>query len=177
MLNLNKKFKKLVVFYSRTGNTSFLAHSIAVSIEADLLEIKVDCEDRFFEIFKNRYLNLLSIFSKPPKLLPYNKKLKDYDLIFLGTPVWSGSYAMPFKTFLKENKIKKKKIALFCSYSNKIGKCLYKLKKRLSGNEIVGIIGFQDPLMFKESQEIMKNKIIEWSSKISDDIRKKINNK
>jgi len=176
MINLDKTFKKLVVFYSRTGNTSFLAHSIAVSIEADLLELKVDSEDKIFSIFKKKYLNLLSVFSKTPRLLPYNKKLKDYDLIFFGTPVWSGSYALPYKTFLKENKIKKKKIALFCSYSNKMGKCLYKFKKRLKGNEIVGIIGFQDPLMFKESQEIMKKKIIEWSSKISEEIRQKLNN-
>jgi len=176
MINLDKTFKILVVFYSRTGNTSFLAHSIAMSIEADLLELKVDGEDKFFKFFKKRYLNLFSFFSKAPRLLPVNKKVKDYDLIFLGTPVWSGSYALPFLTFLKENKIKRKKIGLFCSYSNKMGKCLYKLKKRLKNNEIVGIIGFQEPLMYKESQEIMKKKIIEWSSKISEAIRQKQNN-
>ncbi|MFH1472213.1 MAG: hypothetical protein ABIF85_04880 [Nanoarchaeota archaeon] len=48
-----------------------------------------------------------------PALLPFDKDPKDYDMIFIGTPVWAFSYSAPFNTFFHETELKNKKIALF----------------------------------------------------------------
>jgi flavodoxin len=51
-----------------------------------------------------------------PVLYSFDKNPNDYDLIFIGTPVWAFSYAPAFNSFFDKIKIINKKIALFsCS--------------------------------------------------------------
>ena len=45
-----------------------------------------------------------------------NGNVKDYDIIFLGTPVWWYTMASPVKTFISNNDFSGKTIVPFCTH-------------------------------------------------------------
>lgn len=50
------------------------------------------------------------------ELLSFDVNFDDYDFLFIGTPVWAGSYAPALNSFFTENKFPGKKMALFCCH-------------------------------------------------------------
>ena len=44
--------------------------------------------------------------------------MKDYDIIFLGYPIWFGTYALPMKTFIKYNSLAGKTLVPFCTFGS-----------------------------------------------------------
>ena len=46
------------------------------------------------------------------------KKISDYDIIFLGYPIWFGTYAMPIATLVKQNDFAGKTIVPFCTFGS-----------------------------------------------------------
>ena len=99
--------RNLVVFYSLEGNTRLIAESIAKAINADVLELKTKKKysDKGFK--KYFWGGKSVIFKEKPELLYLDKDINQYDNIFIGTPIWVGTYAPPLNTFLKNNKIEK----------------------------------------------------------------------
>ena len=53
-----------------------------------------------------------------PAIKPLTKNIADYDIIFLGYPIWFGTYAMPIATLVKENDFAGKKIVPFCTFGS-----------------------------------------------------------
>ena len=98
-----------------------------------------------------------------PELLPLTKDAADYDLIFIGTPVWAFSYAPALKTFLSRTKISGKKIALFLTCDGMPGKTFINLRQALSGNEILGELALVAPYKDLENNII---KIKNWLTNI-----------
>ncbi|PLX22208.1 flavodoxin [Candidatus Parcubacteria bacterium] len=150
--------KSIVVYYSLTENTKFLAKEIAKFVNADLLELKPEKE-----ISKGltKYLwGGKQVFMKEkPKLNKIDKKIENYDQIFIGTPVWAWTFTPPIRTFLSENKIAGKKVYLFASHEGGLGKTLEDLKKQLENNKQISKIDFYKPL---ENIEKCKKQIAEW---------------
>ena len=138
--------KKLVVFYSLEGNTKFIAQNLAKEIGADILELKPEKEIPKIEPLKHFWGGKQVVMKETPKLKKYDINLADYDTLIIGTPVWSFNFSPPIRTFLKENKIKNKKIILFCTSEGSKGKTFENLKKELKGNEIIAQIEFQSVL-------------------------------
>ncbi len=105
--------KTLVVYYSRTGVTKKVAEILSVKLKADLEEI-VDTQDRSGAL---GYLKAGrdATFKKLTKLVPIKRRLSDYDLVVVGTPVWAWTMSTPIKTFLTENKGKFNQVAFFCT--------------------------------------------------------------
>ena len=93
--------KSLVVYYSRTNITKKLAENIANKINADIDEIKP----------KVNYQGKLgyarggkdSIREKIIELETFKYDPKDYDVIYIGGPVWAGKAANPVISYLKQN--------------------------------------------------------------------------
>lgn len=156
--------KKLVVFYSFEGNTKLMAETIAKEIDADVLEIKPEKEMKSRGFMKFFWGGKSVMTKEEPKLLPLDKNVEDYDLIFIGTPVWAWSYAPAFKSFFSNNKITDKKIALFCCHGGGKGKIFEKMKEQLENNEILGEIDFRDPLKRNSTEDIENVKI--WAKDI-----------
>ena len=156
--------KKSVAFYSLEGNTKFIAACIARAIDADLLELKVKKSlekgsfMRFFWGGKQVFMR------EKPELYPLDKDPKDYDMIFIGTPVWAFTYSAPLNTFFHQANLRNKKIALFCSHSGGMKNTLNDMSKALSGNEIVGSMDFLDPL--KNGAKASAEKAKHWALKM-----------
>jgi len=136
--------KILVAFYSLTGNTEKLAGSVAVAAGGDVLEIKLKKSLPTEGFFKYFWAGKQAVIRELPELLPLDKKPSNYDLIFLGTPVWGSNFSSAIRSFLAKTKLRNKKIALFCSHGgDDSGKTFIELEKELAGSEIVAKIDFK----------------------------------
>jgi hypothetical protein len=86
------------------------------------------------------------LMGEKPELLPLGKDPHDYDIIFIGTPVWAFRHTPAVESFLCKAHLKNKKIALFCCHGGGRGMTLEKMKRGLAGNDIIGEIDFNEPL-------------------------------
>ena len=157
--------KKLIIYYSFEGNTKLIAENIAKTINADVLEIKPEKEIKTKGFMKFFWGGKQAMMNEKPALLPLNKNPENYDIIFIGTPVWAWGPAPPLKTFFDKHNFENKRIALFCCHGGGKGKIFEKMKQ-LSGeqNEFIGQIDFIEPLKRKTEKKVKK--AVEWAEAI-----------
>jgi len=94
-----------------------------------------------------------------PKLKPLTKNPADYDLIFIGTPVWVWTFAPPLRSFFGQVKLQGKKIVLFASFGGGLGKTFVNMKKELGGNDIIAEKTFREPV---KKPEEGRGEVEEW---------------
>lgn len=156
--------KILVVYYSLDGNTKLIAETIAGAVNADLLELKP-----VREITRNNFLKIFAggkqaITKAEPELMPFNVKPEDYDLIFIGTPVWAWTYAPALRTFFRQVKLKDKKVALFCCHGGGPRNFFEKFEEAVEGNTILGKVEFKDPIRNAKERDVQMAK--DWAKLI-----------
>jgi len=137
--------KILVVYYSHDESTKSIAESIANETNADVLELKPLDEKggrRVRYIWEGESVSMNPI----PPLEPFSVDPNEYDLIFLGSPVWAMSYAPPVESFLRKATLSNKDIALFCTHEGLMGIVFQEMISKLSDNKIIGAIDFYDPI-------------------------------
>lgn len=156
--------KSLVIYYSLEGNTEMIAKSIASEVNADILELKPKKDIHPKGFLRYVWGGKQVLFKEKPELFPLEKKIQDYDLIFMGTPVWASTFAPAFNTLFSQNSIQNKKIALFCCYAGQEGKTFKNFKDVLNKNDILGEIGFKDPEKYDKDKNINKVKL--WANNI-----------
>ena len=110
--------KMLVLYYSQTGNTKAVATEIANRLSADIEEIvPVELYDGDFQATIERGKKELDEGAFP-EIQPVKADLAKYDVIFIGYPVWFGTYAPPVITFLNNADLSGKKIVPFCTFGS-----------------------------------------------------------
>lgn len=105
--------KRLVVYYSLSGNTEEAAKKIAKIINADLL--KLETKKRMPKSFAAQILvgGGQVMMNRIPELVPYETDIDDYDEIVLGSPIWNSKGVPAVNAFLKDENAAKKVTALF----------------------------------------------------------------
>jgi flavodoxin len=103
--------KVLIVYYSRTGNTRFVAEKIAGKLEADIEEI-IDRKNRRGAIGWLR-AGMDATRRKETEIEETKHSPSEYDLIVLGSPVWNKRIPPAMRTYINKNDLSKKKIAFF----------------------------------------------------------------
>ena len=98
------------------------------------------------------------------KIKPIKVNFDDYDLIFLGSPVWAWNVHPAIRGLLKEYSFKNKKFALFCSCADSGEKQLNETAMMLEGNEILGKQDFIEPLTNKTEEQTKLAK--DWAKKM-----------
>lgn len=156
--------KSIVIYYSFEGNTKLIANIVTDAVGADLLRLQLANELKSKSFIKYFWGGKEVFMTKTPKLLPYYFDADAYDLIFIGTPVWAWNFAPALRTFMDTEKIKNKKIALFCCHGGGKGKIFQRLESALEGNEIIGAIDFRDPLRVNTEKSVTRAK--EWAKDI-----------
>ena len=149
--------KSLIVYYSRTGNTKFIAQTIAAEIGADAEEL-VDKKKR---TGLNGWLNAGKDARKESEteIAPTTKPLENYELIIVGTPIWASRATPAITTYLKKNDLSDKKVAAFFANSSDKPFPFYQIKALVPKSSWVGEITLKDALKNKEETE---KKLIEW---------------
>ena len=110
--------KVLVLYYSQTSNTKQVATEIATRLGADIEEIvPVQPYDGEFEATIQRCMKEREE-GVTPEIKPLASDLSKYDVIFLGYPVWFGTYAPPVAAFLAQVDLSGKKVVPFCTFGS-----------------------------------------------------------
>ena len=113
-----EKPKVLVAYYSQTSNTQKVATEIATRLDADMMEIvPVEPYDGDFDATIERGKRELDE-GILPEIQPLTANVADYDIIFIGYPIWFGTYAPPIATFLNQVDLSGKKIVPFCTFGS-----------------------------------------------------------
>ncbi len=110
--------KALVVYYSMSGNTEYVAKSISNKIESDIIKLTPKKEYPSKGFIKFLWGGKSAIMGEMPKLESYEFESDKYDLIIFGTPVWASSFTPPIRTFINDNKEKlwNKKFSVFTCF-------------------------------------------------------------
>jgi len=137
--------KCLVVYYSLEGNTRLMAQAIAGEAHGDRLEL-IPVNDIRPTGFMRFFWGGRQVFTRQkPELKPLERNPSEYDLIFLGTPVWAFTFAPAIRSFLGQCSLEGKPVALFCCYVGAESRTFTDLRTALPGSRILGEIGFRDP--------------------------------
>ena len=110
--------KVLVLYYSQEGSTQAVAEEIAAKLGADTEQIvAVEPYDGDFQATIQRCLQEREA-GIVPEIQPLAADLSAYDLIFLGYPVWFGTYAPPVISLLNQIDLSGKKVVPFCTFGS-----------------------------------------------------------
>ncbi len=103
--------KVLVAYYSRTNITKKVGAEIARLLDADVEEIvsKVNYNGKIGYMRGGKD----AISAKIIDLEPLKFNPEDYDLIYLGVPVWAGKAATPMISYIKQNEGKFNNVKFF----------------------------------------------------------------
>ena len=110
--------KVLVLYYSQTSNTGAVARQIATALGADMEEVVAaeaydgDFDATIQRCMREREEGIL------PDIQPLKANIADYDIIFLGYPVWFGTCAPPMLTCLGQIDLAGKKVVPFCTFGS-----------------------------------------------------------
>ena len=88
-----------------------------------------------------------------------NIDISEYDIIFIGSPVWNFSISLPMKSFLKNNDFKNKTLIPFftCSGGASKNKVIREISKLTDAKNVKKpLIMFEDGIIFTNEQ------IINW---------------
>ena len=136
-----------VVYYSLEGNTQYAAEKIAGELGADLLRLLPVKEYPTGKLSKYFRAGKSATFGEAPKLEAYRFEPDKYNLVILGTPVWAGTLAPPLRTFLRENKLTGRNIALFaCCSGGSTEKCFAQLENSIGASARLSTLRLVDPL-------------------------------
>jgi len=155
--------KTLVVYYSRTGKTRFVAEKVAAELKADIEEV-VDLKNRSgrFGFLKAGYDATRGNETETGET---QKLPSDFNLIVVGTPVWNSRPASAVSTYLKRNDFAGKKVAVFCTNEG-MGeeKAVDRTKALISNGDVVGELVVSKVF---ENQKETESKISDWCRNLS----------
>lgn len=111
--------KIAVVYFSATGTTKKVAENLAKATNATIHEIKpaipYTAEDLNWRNSNSRSSVEMNHQSSRPELAADNFSVKEYDIVFLGFPIWWGTAPRVVQTFLEGQDFTNKTIILFAT--------------------------------------------------------------
>ena len=169
--SMENKGKALVVFFSHAGD-NYAVGNIEVGntkIVADYIS-EITGADQF-EIVTHKYdgmaytplINLAQEEARKGELPPYegtDPDLSQYDTVFIGGPVWWGTYPQVMFTFFKkhENDLKGKTVIPFTTHEGSgLANCVEDVKEAFPGANVTK--GFS---IYGHEVRSGKNKVEKW---------------
>ena len=131
--------KKLVAYFSASGVTTKVADMLADAVGADIHEIrpKVPYTKADLNWLNKKSRSSVEMNNKTfrPEIAESNVQIAEYDVIFLGFPIWWYVAPTIINTFLESADFSGKKIILFAtSGGSKFGKTVEELKVSVSAD-------------------------------------------
>ncbi len=108
--------RTLIAYFSRTGNTETIAKMIAAETGGTLFRITTVAS------YPSDYTETTEVASDEqknnarPELATHVENIDQYDVIYLGYPIWWGTMPMAMFTFLEEYNFSGKTIVPFCTH-------------------------------------------------------------
>lgn len=151
--------KTLVAYFSASGVTAKVASKLAEATNADLYEIKPEVPytkaDLNWMDKKSRSSVEMNDLTFRPAIADKNANIANYDVVYIGFPIWWYIAPTIINTFLEAYDFTGKKIVLFAtSGGSKFGETVNKLKGSCPGAEI------KEGCVFKAN--VTKEELINW---------------
>ena len=156
--------KTLVLYYSFEGSTKKMAEWIAREIKADIAVVRPERELKAKGFSKFILGGGQVMMKRKPPIKPLEINLDDYDTVFLGSPIWAGTFAPPINTLLGNAYLKNKKIAYFYCYEGGDKKALAKAKQAINKENI--FISAFACLSVTKNFDTIKEKAGAWAKNI-----------
>lgn len=133
-----EKAKVLVAYFSATNTTEGIAENIANGLNADLYEIVPEVPYTDADLNYNDNNSRTSIEMNDPNARPAIsgsvENMEQYDIVFIGYPIWWGEAPQIMNTFIENYDFSGKTIVPFCtSGSSSIGSSAVDLQEHTSG--------------------------------------------
>ncbi|MCM8767264.1 MAG: NAD(P)H-dependent oxidoreductase [Candidatus Omnitrophica bacterium] len=107
----------IIVYFSLTGKTKKLAVNIYRFLKERNLDVSLfELEEKKKE--SNFFKNCIRAITGKDSEIEKIPNLENYDLIFIGTPIWVGRVTPYVKSFLESVELKDKKVFLFTTYGS-----------------------------------------------------------
>jgi len=105
--------KTLIVFYSRTGCTRLVAEELARQLGSDTEELRetADRSGARGYVLAGRD----ALLKRPSELLPTTRRVEEYDLVVVATPVWAFTLCPAVRTWLTREAPRLRRMAAVCT--------------------------------------------------------------
>lgn len=154
--------KSAIVFYSMEGNTRTIANQIAKTVNGDLFEITSKKQLPTKGLAKYFWGGKSVMFNEIPEIEVALIDFSQYDVIYIGTPIWVSTMAPPLRAWCERNKIENKKIALFCTHGGgKFVKYVEAMKKYYPDNTFTSVLDVHEKNILSSGQIVYN-----WCSSI-----------
>jgi len=157
--------KRLVVYYSYTGNTRQIAERVKDKLNCYTLELEPKIPfSTDYDTVVNEYQNN-SIENKLIDIKDFNLDLNCYDEIILGTPVWWYSICHVVASFLKKYDLSNKTIYPYATNAGWLGHTFNDIKKLCYNSNVK----YEQNIVFESYSTTLKtseNDIDKWIEKI-----------
>ena len=122
--------KTIIIYYSQTESTRKVAETLALSLKADICEVK-DLKER--DGFKNRLGSLVDAFREnKTDIYPPVLNLEEYGTVYFGTPTWANNPSPAIITMIDRCDLFGKDVVLFATMSSSGGdSALEKMEKKV----------------------------------------------
>jgi flavodoxin len=135
--------KILIAFHTRTAYTRRVAEAIARRIDADLDEITVTRERPGPLGYARCALEAMAEVATSIQLPERNPA--QYDLVVIGTPVWSWNLSSPMRTYVLEERRRFPRVAFFCTMGSSGSERVFAELAKLCGKTPVATLSVSDP--------------------------------
>ena len=130
--------KTLVVYYSKSGNTRRVAEEIVKALGAETEEI-VEVGVKRTGVLGFLRAGRGGMMREKSRIEAPKKRPGDYDLVFVGSPVWGGNLAPAVRSYLAAVDLGQKPMALFCTMgSNGEKKTFDSIRELAPGSKALG---------------------------------------
>lgn len=149
--------KNLILYYSQSGNTQTMVNLISQVIDCDTCQIEplTPYSTNYETMLKE--VRLQQEQNQDVAYKPVDIDLDAYDTILVGTPNWSGSLALPLRTFIKEHDFTNKKILPFLSHAGTGKEDIETELKEICNATVAPCFS-----TYKSLEEMEVSDIIEW---------------
>lgn len=154
----------LVLYASRTNNTERVARQIQTILDCDILEVEPQTpyEDDYNAMLERSQEELAAIRQgNYPAIKTTLENFDNYDIVFIGYPIWYSSMATPMQAFLHEHaaKLAGKRIALFAtSGSSGISTSVSEARNLCPDATVID----RTLLLTSSTLSQMENRVTEW---------------
>jgi flavodoxin len=103
--------KSIIYYYSLTGKTKLAAETLGKQFGGDVREVQETKKRSLF----NAYFagDFAALGHKASSINPVDANLKNYDTVFIGSPIWAGNCVPAINALLKLIDLKNKNVVLF----------------------------------------------------------------
>ena len=153
----------LTVFYSLEGNCRALAEVIQAAAGGEIEALRPEAEIprqgfRRFIVGGKR-----AVFGPFGSNQPLVANIADYDLIFVGTPVWAWRMSPPVRRFLSDADWAGRKTALYAMHRGGLGGTLRAMRGLVEarGGRVVSAVDFRD--LRRGNPDAVRARAAEWA--------------